>query len=298
MLFFKKKNKKQKLNILVVGGTRFFGIPMVNRLLEMGHKVTIATRGQSGDPFGDKVDRIIIDRSNEKTIEAVLDGVIYDVVIDKIAYSSNDVRRLLEHVICKRYIGMSSTAVYPVLHENTFENEFDGSIGNVTWMERSMDYALGKREMERAALKYIGMETILVRFPFVLGENDYTGRLKFYVDHVMNSIPMNIDNLDAKISFIEETEAGEFLAFLIEANVEGAVNGASNGTISIREILDYIETKTGKKPVISKDGDDAPYNGTPGNSISTRKAMEAGFAFTHIDEWIYKLLDKYICDKK
>ena len=31
------------MNILVIGGTRFFGIPMVNELLTAGHDVTIAT---------------------------------------------------------------------------------------------------------------------------------------------------------------------------------------------------------------------------------------------------------------
>lgn len=34
------------MNILVIGGTRFFGIHMVNELLTAGHDVTIATRGK------------------------------------------------------------------------------------------------------------------------------------------------------------------------------------------------------------------------------------------------------------
>ena len=34
------------MNILVIGGTRFFGIDMVNELLTAGHDVTIATRGK------------------------------------------------------------------------------------------------------------------------------------------------------------------------------------------------------------------------------------------------------------
>ena len=33
------------MNVLVVGGTRFFGIPMVEKLIADGHDVTIATRG-------------------------------------------------------------------------------------------------------------------------------------------------------------------------------------------------------------------------------------------------------------
>jgi nucleoside-diphosphate-sugar epimerase len=35
------------MKILVIGGTRYFGIHMVNKLLEQGHEVTIATRGKT-----------------------------------------------------------------------------------------------------------------------------------------------------------------------------------------------------------------------------------------------------------
>lgn len=46
------------MQILVIGGTRFFGIHMVNELLKLGHDVTIATRGKSSDGYGDNVQRI------------------------------------------------------------------------------------------------------------------------------------------------------------------------------------------------------------------------------------------------
>ena len=48
-------------NILVLGGTRFFGRKLVDLLVEDGHKVTILTRGQSGNPFGDKVEHLTAD---------------------------------------------------------------------------------------------------------------------------------------------------------------------------------------------------------------------------------------------
>lgn len=43
------------VNILVIGGTRFFGIHMVNELLTAGYDVTIATRGKASDSFGDGI---------------------------------------------------------------------------------------------------------------------------------------------------------------------------------------------------------------------------------------------------
>lgn len=53
------------MKILVIGGSRYFGIHMVNKLLEQGHEVTIATRGKTPDSYGDKVERITIQRTNE-----------------------------------------------------------------------------------------------------------------------------------------------------------------------------------------------------------------------------------------
>jgi len=52
------------MKVLVIGGTRFFGIPMVYELLKQGHDVTIATRGNNIDTFGEKVKRIILDHSD------------------------------------------------------------------------------------------------------------------------------------------------------------------------------------------------------------------------------------------
>ena len=47
------------MKVLVIGGTRFFGIHMVNELLSKGHEVTIATRGNAMDGYGSRVSRII-----------------------------------------------------------------------------------------------------------------------------------------------------------------------------------------------------------------------------------------------
>ena len=104
------------MKILVIGGTRFFGIHMVNELLEKGHDVTIATRGISSDEYGDKVKRIILERTNEESVKEALSGTHYDIVIDKIAYCSNDIKYVMEAVDCDKYMHMSSTSVYEPKH--------------------------------------------------------------------------------------------------------------------------------------------------------------------------------------
>ena len=288
------------MKILVVGGTRFFGIPMVNALLFNNHEVTIATRGLTKDPFGNRVKRILFDRRNPDSVKEAFKDTHFDVVIDKIAYSSNDVKRLLDVVSCDRYILMSSTAVYDPLHMNTLENEFDGHDIKLQWLEREdAPYSVGKQQAEAALCQaYEQIKWTSVRYPVVLGMDDYTKRMEFYVEHISKQKPMNIDNLESPMSFICSREAGEFLAWLVEHDVEGPINGASAGTVSLGSIIAYIEHALGKKAVLSKDGDDAPYNGTPTFCINTERAQNYGYEFENINNWIFHLLDKILLPER
>ena len=281
------------MNILVVGGTRFFGLPMVTKLTENGHSVTIATRGQHADPFGDSVRRVIMDKTNTESIKAALGGEQFDLLIDKVAYSSNDVISLLSGVNCKRYIQMSSCAVYETAHTGITESEFDAGSIELVKMDRPSDYALGKRQAERAALELLDESACtFVRYPVVLGENDYTGRLLAYVKAVACGTPMNIQNPYAKTGYIFEDEAGGFIAHLADTTLCGAVNGCAVGTVSQREIISYIEKKLGKKAVFSPDGEKMPYDDTScDTSYDCAKANGTGFVFSALAGRLYDLLD-------
>ncbi len=284
------------MNILVLGGTRFFGIHMVNELLEKGHEVTIATRGNVQDEWGDRVKRIILERTDAESMRSALPGLHFDVVIDKLAYCSNDIKYALEVLDCDKYIHMSSTAVYEPKHMDTREEEFTGADKELVWCDR-MDFAYDevKRQAECALCQvYDKQNWIAVRYPFVIGADDYTERLLFYVEHTMKAIPMYIDNLDAQMGYIRSDEAGKFMAFLVDKDVKGAINGCSHGTISLREIIEYVEQKTGTMAVIATTGEPAPYNGEPEYSINTERAQALGFQFTELKNWIFELLDDYI----
>lgn len=284
------------MNILILGGTRFFGKYTVEDLLAKGHDVTIATRGKAHDGYGDSVKRIMVERTNEESMKTALAGRHYDIVIDKIAYCSNDIRYVMENVGFDKYIYMSSTSVYDPKRINTVEADFDGMSKDFVWCGRKdFPYEQIKRQAEYALWqKYADKNWTVVRYPFAIGKDDYTKRLLFYVEHTMKSIPMNIDNLEAQMGFIRSDEAGKFISFLTDKDVKGAINGGAGGTISIKEIIGYVEQKTGTKAVIDQEGDTAPYNGEPEYSINTEKAEALGFRFSVLHDWIYELLDDYI----
>lgn len=284
------------MKILVIGGTRFFGIHTVNELLANGHDVTIATRGKASDSYGDRVKRIILNRTDEESVRQALSGTHYDVIIDKIAYCSNDIKYVLDVADCDKYIHMSSTSVYDPKHWNTIESDFDGYSKDFVWCDRTaFPYEQIKRQAEYALWqKYSDRNWLAVRYPFAIGKDDYTKRLQFYVEHTIKSMPMNIDNLDCQMGFIRSDEAGKFMAFLADKDITGAINGSAEGTISIKEVIDYVEKKTGTKAIIDKDGENAPYNGEPEYSINTDKAKALGFEFSVLQDWVYDLLDYYI----
>lgn len=282
------------MNVLVLGGTRYFGVHMVQALLHGGHSVTIATRGKTKDTFGNSIKRIAVDRTSREDMAKAFEHKVFDVVCDNLAYSSNDVKYALDAINCKRYIMTSSSSVYS-LHMNTSEKDFIPQKKQLVWGNRSAyPYDEGKRLAECALFQaYASQNSAAVRFPFVLGADDYTKRLYYYVEHTVKGIPMFVDNIDAQMSFVSSVEAGRFLAFLAEQDYTGAVNGSSGGTMSIREIIQYVEAKSGKKAVFSDNCEAAPYNGTVNYSINTDLASSLGFNFSLLDEWIYDLLDTY-----
>ncbi len=287
------------MTILVLGGTRFFGIPMIEKLLSEGHEITIATRGLTPDNFGDRVKRIRCDLFDYSQVEKVLGNLSFDAVIDKITYSSNELRAVMDAVNCETLIHMSTCSVYMHDHFEIKEEEFDPYSAEIVWNDRmEADYATNKKRSEQVLFQYQGKaeqkRKISVRYPFVVGPHDYTDRLRFYVRHLTEGKAMMIDDADAQIGFIEEKEAGEFFSFLLKTDFEGTINGAAEGTVSINEILSYLSKKTGKNPEISSNGDPAPYNGMLSHSYSLERSRQLGYRFEKISSWLYPLLDDYL----
>lgn len=278
---------------LVLGGTRFFGKHLVYALLEQGIDVTIATRGKTADPYGNQVKRLVFDRRSEASIKDVLTKETYDIVFDNIAYSAQDIMHLLRHVTTTRYVVTTSMSVYPTLHPDLVESDFQPQDYDVRLAESNqLPYGEGKQTVETILTKeYPEVSSVFVRFPYVIGPEDYTQRFAFYLKNLVQQEPMAIDNLSQQMAFVDAEEAGRFLAFLGTSDYVGPINGASKGTCALEEVLAYGTAKTGKTPVFASDGTKGPYNGTPAYSIDTTQADTIGFVFSNLEDWLYQLCD-------
>ncbi|PGZ10144.1 epimerase [Bacillus cereus] len=283
--------------VLVLGGTRFFGKHLVKSLLQAGHDVTIATRGFTEDSFGNAVKRLIVDREDGRLLKERLEDESYDIVYDNLCYSSNAAKIVCEVLKgkTKKYIMTSSMAVYePAL--SLLEENFNPYEYAITYGDRKeFTYSEGKRLAEAALFQHATFPVVAVRFPVVIGENDYTKRLQFYVEHIVKQEAIAVDHIDGELSFIHEQEAGEFLAWCGMESVEGPINACSNGVVSVREVIHFIEENIDIKALIQEVGNKgAPYNEVTNCTLHNGKARELGFSFRELKLEMEKVLRYYI----
>lgn len=285
-------------NILVFGGTRFFGRKLVELLLEEGHNVSIITRGVSGNPFGDQVEHIIADRENKEELLEKVGGRTFDIVFDNICYSPKAAYTFCEMFNGKigKLVFTSTLSTYTVDGKAKSENDFDPYTYEIK-MGDSTDftYGEGKRQAEAVFFKYATFPVVAVRFPIVMGEDDYTRRLHFHVNRVSKGEPIGFVNMNVEMSFIQATEAAQFLNWAgMTEEVEGPYNATANGKISLSDLMNLVEEATGKTADISITENEeimSPYAVGDTWYMTNEKATKEGFQFTDLHAWLNPLIE-------
>ena len=99
------------MEILMMGGTRFVGRPLVGQLLRSGHQVCLFTRGKQ--PLPDGVEHIRGDRSDADGL-AALQGRQFDVIVDSSGRTLADTQSVVAITGAPRHrlVYVSSAGVY------------------------------------------------------------------------------------------------------------------------------------------------------------------------------------------
>ena len=284
--------------VLVLGGTRFFGRKLVELLLADGHDVTIVTRGRLANPFGDKVKHLIVDRRDTEAFSKAVEGEYYDIIYDNICYSPNEAKAFCDIFNGKmgKLVFTSTLSTYAADGNAKSEADFDPYTYSIQMGDtEAFTYSEGKRQAEAVFFKYATSPVVAVRFPIVMGIDDYTKRLHFHVKHVVNEEAIGFLNMDAEMSFILAEEAGQFLKWAGLTDVEGPFNATAQGTVSLKDLMALVEKATSKQAkivLVENDEIRSPYAVPASWYMTTEQAEQAGFVFSKLNDWLPGLIDE------
>lgn len=301
-------------NILVIGGTRYFGKLLVQRLLNAGHRVTIATRGHASDPFGTRISRIRVDRRNESAMLAAFAGSAgYDVIYDQLCYSPLDAAIAVRVFVgkCQRYIVASTIDVYRALlgqQDSPFAEDDLAILAQpidtqYPWHDPKLatqSYVAGKLQAEAYLYRDGSLPLVTVRIGHVLsGPEDFTGRLAHYVDLVRQYAPLRYMNAAAASSFMSAQVITDFLVWTQGQDFTGPVNAACDGGLSAFDLYMRVgmlldaDVRALPATQAARPGELSPFDYPAPFMMDTSRAAQLGYRFGHSDEWLDHLIRQH-----
>jgi nucleoside-diphosphate-sugar epimerase len=189
------------VKVLVIGGNRFVGRDLVWRFLAASYDVTTFNRGRLADPFGERIERLVGDRTTDD-FERLLSGKEFDAVVDFAAFQTADTQRatvVLQDRV-GHYVMISTGQVYLVREPRpkapARETDYNGPVmaaPTEAAEQREWEYGVGKRGAEDALVAAFGerrFPSTRLRIPMVNGERDYHRRIEGYLWRLLDGDPI------------------------------------------------------------------------------------------------------------
>jgi nucleoside-diphosphate-sugar epimerase len=247
------------MNVLVIGGNRFMGLGLVWRLLCGGHRVTLVNRGNLGDPFGDRIERIRADRTTD-AFDAALAGRTFDGAVDFAGFTADDARRAVR-VLAGRvghYVFVSTGQVYLVREGCPLpsrEADYDGpTMAQAPTPADHEDwrYGIGKRGAEDVLAAAPALASTRLRIPMVNGEHDHKRRIEAYVWRILDGGPLIVPRAGEVARHVYSGAVIRAIAGVLEAPPPAgqAFNLAQAEQPTVRQLVELIAARVGARPRI------------------------------------------------
>lgn len=191
------------MRILVIGGTQFIGLALVNGLHHMGHNVAVFHRGQSNPSLPDGVTNILGDLNHLTDYRAEFEQFAPDVVLHNMVLTVDQVNQLVETCkgLVKRVVMTSSMDVYQDfgrilgLEDSPIQTDIlteDSPLRISRYPHRARTgndpnhifYNYDKIPCEEIILNTPDIHGTVLRLPMVFGERDKQRRLYGWVNQM------------------------------------------------------------------------------------------------------------------
>jgi nucleoside-diphosphate-sugar epimerase len=228
------------MDILVMGGTRFVGKPLVAQLQASGHRLTLFTRGRQAVPAG--LEHLVGDRTDPAAL-AQLQGRRFDVIVDSSGRSLEDSSAVIActGAPSHRFVYVSSAGVYAdselwPLHEDSPtdpQSRHAGKLHTEAWLRQQ------------------SIPFTSFRPTYIYGPGNYNPVESWFFDRIVHGRPVPLPGDGSTITQLGHVEdLAAAMARCIE--VDAATNRTYNCTglqgISFRGLVAAAARACGRDP--------------------------------------------------
>lgn len=246
------------MNVLILGGTSFFGKEIVKAFFKAGHQVTLFTRGQVKPTDLPPHQRLTGDRRSLPDLLTVARGREWDVVIDNIGYNQEDAEKLVKAFkTAKQLIFDSTVSVYRFssaryphpLQEESIDYSSqpkEEDPNDIHWK-----YARGKLEAEKVIVEQCQIPWTIIRPPVVYGPDDVTQRGFWYLARLLDRGPIllaNGGNQSFRLVYSKDVAQAFLLAAMNPRAYSKAYFVGQREIITLKDFIDESARHLGVKP--------------------------------------------------
>jgi nucleoside-diphosphate-sugar epimerase len=228
------------VNILVMGGTRFVGRPLVAALLAQGHALTLFTRGRQGLPDG--VDHCCGDRTKAVDLQQ-LQGRRFEVIIDSSGRTLDDSRAVLAvtGTPSHRFLYVSSAGVYAASEQWPLDE------GHA--LDPASRHA-GKAHTE-AWLQAEGIPFTSFRPTYIVGPGNYNPIERWFFARIHHDLPVPVPGdgtTITQVGHVEDLAVAMVRSLAVDAATNRIYNCSSRRGITFNGLVAAAARAAGREP--------------------------------------------------
>jgi nucleoside-diphosphate-sugar epimerase len=228
------------MKILVMGGTRFMGVKVVELLLEHEHEVAVFNRGSRNLSWSRPVETIVGDRGDTTAMRA-LSGERFDGIVDLSAYTGAQTSGLLDvQGDVQRLVHISSGVVYEP--QATLPWAEDTPFGPWSlWGEYASEKLACELILSERRVAASNATTVL-RFPWVLGPHNYAPREEFVLNRLLDDAVVLVPG-DGKAvqQFVSVDQVAHSIVACVEGFSEGGLRAFNIASHEFASLEGFIE---------------------------------------------------------
>jgi 2'-hydroxyisoflavone reductase len=235
------------MKLLVLGGTRFVGLHIVQAALDAGFEVTLLNRGKTGPALFPQCEQVLGDRATDLR---ALKGRRFDTVLDACGYLPREldfsIAALRDSV--ERYCFVSTVSVYASFAQANTESSPLARIDDPdTEVIDARTYGALKVLCEERVRAAFGERALLLRPGLVVGPLDYTQRFTYWLARTVRGTPFIAPGLKSDaLQFIDARDLAAFTVHVLNQRLSGAYNVVNDpGAVTCGQLIDSCAEVSG-----------------------------------------------------